>query len=107
MYARVTEVEVDLATTTIDDVLTRFRAAVLPALQEQPGYRGLYVMGTAEGAGVLVSLWATEASASAIHEGGWYFGVLRDFATVFRDDPERASYEVLLTDLVPGADADG
>ena len=37
MYARVTEVEVDLATTTIDEVLTRFRAAVLPALQEQPG----------------------------------------------------------------------
>lgn len=37
MYARVTEVQVDTERSTIEEVLTRFRAAVLPALQEQPG----------------------------------------------------------------------
>lgn len=103
MYARVTELRVDTAKVSIDDVLNRFRAAVLPSLREQPGYRGIYVMGTPEGDGVLVSLWATEQAASAIHEGGWYFEVLRDFATFFRDAPGQASYEVLMTDMAPGS----
>lgn len=102
MYARVTQVHVDTATSSVEDVLHRFRQAVLPSLQEQPGYRGLYVMGTEEGAGVLVSLWATEEAAKAMDPGGWYFGVLRDFATVLDEAPDRAAYEVLLRDL-PGA----
>lgn len=103
MYARVTELRVDTERSTVEDVLTRFRAAVLPALQEQPGYRGIYVLGTPEGTGVLVSLWATEQAATAIYEGGWYFEVLRDFATLFREVPDRTSYQVLVADLRPGA----
>lgn len=103
MHARVTQVRIDVEAATVEEVLTRFRAAVLPALQEQPGYRGIYVLGTSAGEGVLVSLWATEQAASAIHEGGWYFEVLQDFATMFREGPDRRSYEVLVTDLPPGS----
>ena len=76
---------------------------MLPALREQPSYRGIYVLGTPTGTGVLVSLWATEQAAAAIHEGGWYFGVLRDFATFFREAPGRTRYEVLVRDLAPGS----
>ena len=103
MYARVTRVRVDTDTITVDDALSRFRAAVLPSLQEQPGYRGIYVLATLAGEGLLVSLWATEEAASAINEGGWYFEVMRDLATLFRDAPDRSTYEVLVADLGPGA----
>lgn len=99
MYARVTEVEIDTTQVSVDEVLNRFRAAVLPSLQEQPGYQGIYVMGTPEGRAVLLSLWATEQAAVAMHEGGWYFKVLSDFATVFREPPGRSSYEVLVADF--------
>jgi hypothetical protein len=102
MHARVTRVHVDTELSSIEDVLNRFRVAVLPALQEQPGYRGIYVLGTDDGAGVLVSLWATEQAATAMDPGGWYFGVLRDFATFLDATPDRAAFEVLLKD-VPGA----
>jgi len=101
MHARVTKVQVDTEHTSIEEVLKRFQVAVLPALQEQPGYRGVYVMGADDGRGVLVSLWATEQAARAMDPGGWYFGVLRDFATFFGEAPDRSAYEVLVSDL-PG-----
>lgn len=102
MHARVTHVHVDTAQVSVDDVLNRFLVAVLPALQEQPGYRGLYVLGTVDGNGVLVSLWASEQAATAMDPGGWYFGVLRDFATFLDATPDGSAYEVLLRDI-PGA----
>ena len=101
MHARVTELKVDLDVTTVADALTRFRAAVLPPLQEQPGYRGIYVLGTSAGDGLLVSLWATEDAARADHDGGWYYEVLRDLATLLREAPGPVTYEVLVADL-PG-----
>jgi hypothetical protein len=102
VHARVTRVHVDTERASVEEVLHRFRVAVLPALQEQPGYRGIYVLGTQEGDGVLLSLWASEEAAEAMHPGGWYFGVLRDFATFLDATPDRQAFEVLLRDL-PGA----
>lgn len=102
MHARVTQVHVDTERSSVEEVLNRFLVAVLPALQEQPGYRGIYVLGTEGGDGVLVSLWATEEAATAMDPGGWYFGILRDFATFFDAAPDRSAYEVLVKDL-PGA----
>ncbi len=107
MHARVTEVRVDTEVSTVEEALDRFRAAVLPTLQEQPGYRGVYVLSTAEGAGLLVSLWATEDAAAAIDERDWYFEVMRDLATLFRDPPGRVTYEVLVADPASGAGAHG
>jgi hypothetical protein len=97
-----TEVDIDLDKVSIDEVVNRFRAAVLPSLQEQPGYRGVYVMGTPEGRGMIVSLWATEQAANATHDGDWYHGVLTDFATFFRQDPGRSTYEILISDVAQG-----
>lgn len=101
MHARVTELKVDLDVTTVVDALTRFRAAVLPSLQEQPGYRGIYVLGTPAGDGLLVSLWATEDAARADHQDDWYYQVMRDLATLLRERPSQATYQVLASDL-PG-----
>jgi hypothetical protein len=102
MHARVTQVHVDRERSSVEEVLNRFLVAVLPALQEQSGYRGIYVLGTDDGDGVLISLWATEEAATAMDPGGWYFGVLREFATLLDATPDRSAYEVLLKDL-PGA----
>lgn len=99
MFARVTEVEIDTDAVSVDDVLNRFQAAVVPSLQEQPGYQGLCVLGGEDGVALLVTFWASEASARAIEEGGWYFEVLRDFVTLLRTAPGRATYEVLAADL--------
>lgn len=99
MHARVTALKVDTEVTTVDDALNRFRAAVLPSLREQAGYRGIYVLGTPAGEGLLVSLWATEDAARVDHEGDWYYEVMRDLATLLREAPGPVTYEVLAADL--------
>ena len=99
MYARVTQLEIDTVRLSVDEVLERFRSEVLPALRQQPDYRGVYAMSTPDGRAVLVSLWATEEAAAGLNDGGWYSTVLSEFATFFRSPPGRSYYEVLVADL--------
>ena len=98
MYARVTQLEIDTLRTSVGELLELFREAVLPELQKQPDYRGVYAMSTPEGKAVLVSLWASEGAAAELNDGGWYSTVLADFATFFRSPPGRSYYEVLVAD---------
>ena len=99
MFARVTRAQIDTDTVSVEDALRRFQAAAMPSLQEQHGYRGLCVLAGQEGEVLLVSFWATEASAHALEDGGWFFEVLRDFITLLQAEPGRATYEVLAADL--------
>jgi hypothetical protein len=49
MIARVLEGEIDAVRTSLDDAADVVRASVVPALREQDGYGGMYLLLTAEG----------------------------------------------------------
>ena len=98
MYARVTLLEVDTVRTSMDDALALFRERTLPRLREQAGYRGVYVLTTQEGKGLLMSLWDTEEQAATEGEHGFYDAEIARFTTLFRSPPGRDRYEVAFVD---------
>jgi hypothetical protein len=94
VFARATQLEVDLVRVSLEDVLARFRESVLPRLADQPGFLGVYALSTPEGRGLLLTFWETAAQADAGADNGWYAGVLSEFVTFFRAPPGRETYEV-------------
>ena len=98
MYSRVTLLEIDTMRIDVGGAVELFRDQVLPRLREQEGFLGVYVMGTPEGRGMLVSLWETEEAADATAETGFYPEVLAQYVTLFRSPPGREHYEILLAD---------
>lgn len=99
MYARVTLLEVDTLRSSVADALTAFEDETVPRLRSQPGYCGVWAMATAEGKGLLMSLWETEEQASTEGEHAFYSQELGRNATFFRSPPGRERYEVLFTEL--------
>lgn len=99
MFARVTLFEIDTLRISIAAALERFKESVMPEAQKLEGYQGLYVLGTPEGRGVIVSLWATEEAARAGVESGYYDEQLAKFVAVYRAPPGREHYEVFLADV--------
>ena len=98
MYARVTLLEIDTVRTSVPDALEIFRAQTLERLRSQPGYRGVWVLATPDGKGLLMSLWETAAQADTEGDDGYYTAELGRFATMFRSPPGREEYEVLFVD---------
>jgi hypothetical protein len=97
MYARMTLLEIDTVRSSMDEALARFRREVAPALRDQPGYRGVYVMSSPDGKGALLSLWETESQATG-EADSFYASALQQFATIFRATPGRECYEVVFVD---------
>ncbi|MFL6041491.1 MAG: hypothetical protein ACJ740_08815 [Gaiellales bacterium] len=97
MYSRVTLLEVDTLRTSMEDAETLFCDRVLPGLQEQEGFEGVLVLSTAEGRGIIVTLWATEEAAA--DPGGFSTEALERFATLFRSPPGREYYRVAVAEL--------
>ena len=100
MFARVTQLEIDTVRIDVDDALAIFVDLVLPRLRAQPGYEGASVLTTAEGKGMVLSLWDTAEHAAADAEKGFYADVLSQFVTLFKAPPGRERYEVRLIDSV-------
>jgi heme-degrading monooxygenase HmoA len=99
MYARVTLLEIDTIRVPMDAALEVFRSEVLPTLREQSGYRGILVLSTTEGNGVLVSFWSSPEAAEAGGTSGFYPEVLDRYVTMFRSPPGRERYEVRLAEF--------
>ena len=98
MFARVTLAEIDPVRMSVETAVEMFRKSVLPELQRQKGYGGVYVLTTPEGKALLMSLWDSATSAQASIESGYYESQLTKFATVFRSPPGRDQYEVAIVD---------
>jgi heme-degrading monooxygenase HmoA len=98
MYARVTLIEIDTLRISVAKALESFKEQVIPAVKKQAGYEGLYVLGTREGKGLIMSLWSNEEAATTGMESGYYDEQLAKFISVFRAAPGRDHYEVLFTD---------
>ena len=100
MVARVTAAEIDPVRQDPRHAVERFKDMLVPALQEQDGYEGCYVLLSDEGKVLVVTLWSSEEAAQATRTSGFYqsqIDKLSDFV-VYRSAPGREAYEVVVSD---------
>ena len=102
MFARITLFEIDTLRISLDSALERFREQVVPEVRKREGYKGLYVLRTPQGKGLIMSLWASQEAAQAGVETGYYAEQVSKFMSMFRAPPGRDHYEVVLAEP-PGA----
>jgi heme-degrading monooxygenase HmoA len=100
MIARATMAEIDPVRMSIADAVELFRESVLPALHEQPGYDGVYVLLTPEGQALVLTFWESEEEADAGLEGSrsFYAEQVEKFVTLYRAPPGREHYDVVLAE---------
>ena len=100
MYARVTRVQTK--TDEIDEVDRTAEEKVLPDLEKDPGFKGVYVLGDRQsGDTLIITMWETqeaeEASREKVRER---LGIMKDH---FAGPPEPSvTYEVI-SSMVPAA----
>ena len=98
MIARITLFEIDTLRIDLDDALEKFKEMILPETRKQEGYKGMYVMRTPEGKGLVMSMWADEEAAAASVASGYYDEQVAKFVTFFRSPAGRDSYEVVFAE---------
>lgn len=98
MVARVTLAEIDTVRMSVPSAVKLYRESVLPALHEQQGYEGGYVLSTPEGKALVVTFWATPQDADAGLGSGFYAEQVQKFATLFRAPPGRELYDVSIAE---------
>ncbi len=100
MVARVTAAEIDPVRQDPRHAVERFKEVLVPALQEQDGYEGCYVLLSDEGKVLVITFWSSEETAQATRASGFYqsqIDKLSDFV-VYRSAPGREAYEVVVSD---------
>jgi len=97
MFARVTLLEIDAVRTDVDAEIARYRAELLPEVQAQPGYEGVFVMVNPEGLGIVMTLWSDEESLR--RTAGLAAGAVDRFTAIFSAPAGRESYEVRYADI--------
>jgi heme-degrading monooxygenase HmoA len=102
MHARVTQLEIDTTRIDMDYAVQLFRAEVLPAVREQEGYQGTYVLANPDGKALLLTFWETEEEAEAHAPTGQYSEHLAQFSAIFSAPPGRDRYAVLVADQPVG-----
>ena len=98
MVARVTMAEIDAVRTNVAAATEMFNESVLPALREQDGYEGAYVLLSPEGKVLVLSFWESDELARASRLSGFYAEQLEKFVTVFRAPPGREAYDIVAAD---------
>jgi heme-degrading monooxygenase HmoA len=98
MYSRVTPFEMDTVRFGLAEAVQRFDDLVVPALREQAGYAGVYVLVNPDGKGLVLTLWDSEDDAMAGLSSGFYAAQVERFVTIFRAPPGREGYDVVLAD---------
>jgi heme-degrading monooxygenase HmoA len=100
MIARATTAEIDAVRVSVDESIALFHASVLPALQDQDGYEGAYVLLSDEGKVLVITFWSTEEAAEAGIKGGrsFYSEQVEKFMTIYKAPPGRETYSVVLAE---------
>lgn len=100
MIARATLAEIDPVRMSVDDAVALFAESVMPALREEDGYEGVYVLLSDEGKALVLTFWESEEAAAAGLEGarGFYAAQVEKFVTIYRAPPGRENYRVVLAD---------
>ena len=107
MIARATVAEIDPVRVSVDQAVELFRESVVPALHEQEGYEGVYVLVSPEGKALVLTFWSDEEAADAGLAGArsFYAEQVEKFVTIYRSPPGRETYDVMVADaplLLPG-----
>jgi heme-degrading monooxygenase HmoA len=93
MYARVSTAE--LQPGRMDEVIDISRDSVLPAAQQQRGFRsGLWLTDRDANKIMIVSLWETKEDMEAGERSGYYREQIGKFAGMLAGDVVREAYEV-------------
>ena len=100
MIARVTLAEIDAVRMSVDQAVALFRDSVVPALREQEGYEGVYVLLSDEGKVLALTFWDSEEAAACGISGSrsFYAEQVGKFVTLYRSPPGREMYDVVLAD---------
>jgi heme-degrading monooxygenase HmoA len=100
MVARATLAEIDTVRMSMDGAVELFRESVLPALHEQDGFEGVYVLLSPAGKALVLTFWASEETAEAGISGGrsFYAEQIAKFVTIYRSPPGREAYDVVLAE---------
>ena len=100
MVARVTLAEIDAVRMSVESAVHLFRDSVVPALREQDGYEGVYVLLSEEGKVLALTFWESDEAADAGIAGSrsFYAEQVNKFVTLYRAPPGREMYDVVLAD---------
>jgi heme-degrading monooxygenase HmoA len=100
VIARATMAEIDPVRTSVDQAVELFRESVVPALREQAGYQGVYVLVSPEGQALVLTFWDSEDAADAGLEGSrsFYAEQVAKFVTLYEAPPGRETYQVALVE---------
>jgi heme-degrading monooxygenase HmoA len=100
MIARVTLAEMDPVRISVERATRLFEASVVPALREQDGYEGAYVLLSEQGKVLAVTFWESQAAAEAGLQGtrSFYAEQVEKFVTLYRSPPGREMYDVVVAD---------
>jgi heme-degrading monooxygenase HmoA len=98
MVARTTLAEIDAVRMSIGDAIALFKSSVIPALHEQDGYEGAYVMLSPEGKALVLTFWSDEEAAAIGVSSGFYDEQVSKFVTIYGAPPGREVYDVVLAE---------
>ncbi len=100
MIARVTLAEVDPVRMSVERAVRLFQDSVVPALHEQDGYEGAYVLLSDGGKVLALTFWSSEDAAQAGLRGprSFYTEQIGKFVTLYRAPPGREMYDVVVAD---------
>jgi heme-degrading monooxygenase HmoA len=101
MVARVTLAEIDPVRQSPQQAITVFEDSIVPALREQDGYVGCYVLLSDEGKVLVLTFWESDEKARASRVSGFYqaqIEKLSDFV-FFRSSPGREGYDIVVADV--------
>lgn len=106
MIARVTLAEIDPVRISVERASRLFEDSVVPALREQDGYEGAYVLLSDQGKVLALTFWESEAAAETGLQGtpSFYVEQVEKFVTLYRSPPGREMYHVVVADA-PAATA--
>jgi heme-degrading monooxygenase HmoA len=100
MVVRATEAEIDVVRTNPAEAIEVFRQSVIPALHEQEGYEGCYVLLSEEGKVLVLSFWESDEAARATRLSGFYQEQIERLSdlVVYRQAPGREAYDVVIAE---------
>jgi heme-degrading monooxygenase HmoA len=100
MVVRATEAEIDVVRMNPAEAIEAFKQVLVPALHEQEGYEGCYVLLSEEGKVLVLSFWESDEAARATRLSGFYQSQIEKMAdfVVYRQDPGREAYEVVVAE---------
>lgn len=100
MVARVTLAEIDPVRQSPRGAIERFEDELIPALHDQDGYEGCYVLLSQEGKVVVITLWSSDETARATQLSGFYQAQIDKLSdlVVYRAPPGREAYDVVVAE---------